>query len=294
MDGARRHAAAPGENKPMPEVHHNDRDAVEASIADELFALLGTGRQTEPFSARHAGFDLPAAYRVAAAVNERRRQRGERPVGRKIGFTNRTIWPEYGVWAPIWGPVWDTTQADLQPPPATVALDGLAEPRIEPEIVFGIGRTPEPGMDDAAMLGCIDWVAHGFELVQSVYPGWRFTAPDTVAAFGLHGRLHVGPRHAVAGREARWLAELPAFRIELRCDGVTADRGASSNVLDSPLAALRHLVEVLAADTAQPPLGAGEMVTTGTLTRALPVASGQTWSTVLSGIALDGIAIRFR
>src|SRR5213076_1717815 len=31
------------------------------------------------------------------------------PMGYKIGFTNRTIWQRYGVYAPIWGTVWDTT-----------------------------------------------------------------------------------------------------------------------------------------------------------------------------------------
>jgi 2-oxo-3-hexenedioate decarboxylase len=64
-------------------------------------------------------------------------------------------------------------------------------------------------------------------------------------------------------------------------------------VLDGPVLALKHLVEVLAADPVNPPLAAGEIVTTGTLTRALPVAPGETWSTALTGVALDGIAVRF-
>ena len=72
-----------------------------------------------------------------------------------------------------------------------------------------------------------------------------------------------------------------------------ADHGLAVNVLDGPLSALRHLVEMLARDPGNPPLSAGEIVTTGTLTRALPVAPGETWSTGLSGIALDGISVRF-
>ena len=32
-----------------------------------------------------------------------------KPVGRKIGFTNRAIWPKYGVYQPIWGTVYDRT-----------------------------------------------------------------------------------------------------------------------------------------------------------------------------------------
>jgi 2-oxo-3-hexenedioate decarboxylase len=55
---------------------------------------------------------------------------------------------------------------------------------------------------------------------------------------------------------------------------------------------LRHLIDVLAHDQLNPPLAAGEIVTTGTLTRAFPVSAGATWTTELNGIALDGIHLR--
>ena len=82
-------------------------------IAAEAFAVLGTGRQIAPFSKACPDLGLADAYRVTAAVRARREARGERPIGRKIGFTNRTIWAEYGVYAPIWGYVYDSTVRDL-------------------------------------------------------------------------------------------------------------------------------------------------------------------------------------
>jgi 2-keto-4-pentenoate hydratase len=156
-------------------------------IAKEAIAVLGTGRQVAPFSSRRSDFGLEGAYRVTAAIRAQRETRGERPVGRKIGFTNRTIWPEYNVHAPIWGYVYDRTVHDLPKGGADFSLNGLAEPRIEPEIVFGLASMPAPGMDEYALLGCVDWVAHGFEIVQSIFPNWTFLAADTVAAYGLHG-----------------------------------------------------------------------------------------------------------
>jgi 2-oxo-3-hexenedioate decarboxylase len=279
----------------MPETAVNAARAPldSAAIAAEIFALVGTGRQVAPYSARYEGLDLAAAYRVAADVHARRIARGERPVGRKIGFTNRTIWAEYDVWAPIWGYMYDSTVRDLASAGEGLNLAGLAEPRIEPEIVFGLAEPPAQGMDDAALLRCIDWVAHGFEIVQSLFPAWKFAAADTVAAYGLHGRLLVGERRPVAPQRDRWLATLAAFEIDLACDGEVRDRGRAANVLDGPLSALRHLVEVLARDPAMPPLAAGEIVTTGTLTRALPVAAGQTWTTVLRGVDLPANRLRF-
>src|SRR5215217_5040276 len=262
-------------------------------LAAEAFDLLDTGRQTAPFSSRLPRFDLDDAYRVTAGVRQMREAGGETALGRKIGFTNRTIWDEYQIDAPMWGYIYDRTVHDLDDMGATVSLAGLAEPRIEPEIIFGLAVAPVPGMDERALLECVDWVAHGFELVQSIFPRWEFTLPDTVAAYGLHGRLIIGPRHALADTRDDWARDLSTFRIDLERDGTVVDQGRASNVLGGPLSALRHLVEVLASDPVNPPLAAGEIVTTGTLTRAFPLAAGETWTTQPKGVALDGIAIRF-
>jgi 2-oxo-3-hexenedioate decarboxylase len=262
-------------------------------IAKEALAVLGTGRQVAPFSARWPDFRLEDAYRVAAAVRAEREARGERPVGRKIGFTNRTIWAEYNVHAPMWGYLYDRTVHDLPKGSMGASLRGLAEPRIEPEIVFGLAAAPTPGMNERALLGCIDWVAHGFEIVQSIFPDWTFLAADTIASYGLHGALWIGPRHSVASRSAEWRLELSAFEIDLCRNRILIDHGRAANVLDGPIFALRHLVELLAGDSLNPPLAAGEIVTTGTLTRAFPVAEGEEWSTEPTGVPLEGARIRF-
>jgi 2-oxo-3-hexenedioate decarboxylase len=262
------------------------------AIAAEAFAALGSGRQILPFSSRYPSFTLDDAYRVTDRVRQLREAGGETVIGRKIGFTNRTIWDEYGVHAPIWSYVYDGTVRDLAAVEA-LPLAEFSEPRIEPEIVFGLAAAPTSGMDEAALLSCIDWVALGYEIVQSIFPGWKFSAADTVAAYGLHGALLIGPRHPVGPRAAEWRRTLATFEIDLSCDGRLTDHGRAADVLDGPLSALRHLVELLARDPVNPPLAAGEIVTTGTLTRALPVASGETWSTALSGIALDGLQLRF-
>jgi 2-oxo-3-hexenedioate decarboxylase len=276
----------------MPDHASGTTSAVDA-IAGEAFAVLNTGRQVASFSPRLPGFALADAYRVTAAVRRLREARGETVLGRKIGFTNRTIWAEYGVYAPIWGYVYDRTVRSLADVEDGFSLVGLAEPRIEPEIMFGLAAAPRPGMDEAGLLACIDWVAHGFEIVQSIFPAWKFSAPDTVAAYGLHGALLIGPRHPIAARAEDWLRRLATFEIDLERDGEVMDHGRAANVLDGPLSALRHLVDLLAQDPVNPPLAAGEIVTTGTLTRAFPVAPGETWTTQLTGVALDPVRVRF-
>ena len=107
------------------------------AIADEVFATLGSGGQVAPFSARPGGLTLDEAYRVTALLDRRRADHGERRIGRKIGFTNRTIWAEYAVYAPIWGHVYASTVHDLDEQ-TILPLATFSEPRIEPEIVFGL------------------------------------------------------------------------------------------------------------------------------------------------------------
>ena len=184
------------------------------AIAAEAFAVLDTGHQISPFSARLSAFDLDDAYRVTAAIRQMREMRGEVPVGRKIGFTNRTIWAEYNVYGPVWGYVYNRTVHNLAEIGNTFSLVGLAEPRIEPEIVFKLALAPAPGMNEKSLLACIDWVAHGFEIVQSIFPGWKFSAPDTVVAFGLHGALVIGPRHSIAAHAEEWSRTLSTFEID--------------------------------------------------------------------------------
>lgn len=260
------------------------------AIAVEALTALDTGRQIEPLSSRTSSFSLDDAYRVTAAVRKMREARGELPVGRKIGFTNRTVWAEYG---PIWGYVYNRTVHNLAEIGDTFSLMGLAEPRIEPEIIFKLALAPAPGMDETALMACLDWVGHGFEIVQSIFPGWKFSAPDAVAAFGLHGALLIGPRHSIAAYAEDWSRTLSTFEIDLKRDGTVVDHGRATNVLDGPVSALRHLVDILVRDQVNPLLAAGEIVTTGTLTRALPVSAGETWTTELSGVGLDGICVRF-
>jgi 2-oxo-3-hexenedioate decarboxylase len=242
-------------------------------------------------SSRDSSLDSAAAYRVSAEIFKRRRARGERTVGRKIGFTNRLIWDEYRVSSPMWGHVYDHTVTRLSDPAARLAIGHLAQPRIEPEIVLHFGSAPGGTNDEIELLSTIDWIAHGFEIVQTHFLDWKFTLADTIADFGLHGALVVGPPRPVSELDDV-VGRLRAFTIALAKDGIVQAHGAGANVLDSPLMAALHLVRVLRGQPLFEPIRAGEIVTTGTLTLALPIRAGETWTTSLSGIDLPGLALR--
>jgi 2-oxo-3-hexenedioate decarboxylase len=257
--------------------------------ATEILDAIDHQKRLVPFS----GIEMPQAYAVVAEMKRLRAARGEKVLGRKIGFTNRTIWDEYKVFAPIWGYMYDTTLSDAAAA-RNVSLAKFAEPRIEPEIAFGFSRAPEAGMSPVQILDCVDWAAHGFEIVQSHYPDWKFTAPDTVANNALHAAFFLGEKVSLANGRAAWLNALTDFEIALYRNNELVDTGHARNVLDGPLFAIKHLLDLLKGDPHNPPVAAGEIITTGTVTKAFPVAGGETWSTEVHGLKLPGIEIRFR
>lgn len=263
-----------------------------AAIAREAIAAITDHRQIATFSSRRGGLTLADSYRVTPLLRATLEARGETIVGRKIGFTNREMWKVYGAKAPVWGYVTDRTMHDLARMPSQRVVN-FVEPRIEPEIMFGMKIQPAPDMSEVALLDCIDWVSFGFEIVQSIFPGWQFQASDTVAANGVHGALLIGTRHAIEPRKAQWLREFATFRVELACAGKPTQHGGGALVLDSPLLALQHLVQLLAHDPHNPPIDAGEIISTGTLTLAMPVSAGETWTAKASGIPLEEISLLF-
>ncbi|KPK08102.1 MAG: hypothetical protein AMJ64_04480 [Betaproteobacteria bacterium SG8_39] len=251
------------------------------------------GSTVAPFSERYADLTPEDGYRAAARLHAQRVAQGWTPAGRKIGFTNRTIWKRYGVYEPMWGMVYDRTLLFSRQGRARVALAGLAQPRIEPEICFRLASAPpRDTRDPQALLAAIEWVAHAIEIVQCHHPAWRLKIADCTADNGLHGRLVVGTPVPVA-RLPDLAERLPALEVTLRRADQVVDHGVGANVLDSPLNALAFLIEVLAKQPEAPPLAAGEIITTGVLTDAHPVAPGETWSTAFEGLPLAGLEVRF-
>ncbi|HEY2629557.1 MAG TPA: fumarylacetoacetate hydrolase family protein [Usitatibacter sp.] len=262
-----------------------------AAIARELRAAQDEVRVVAPFTSRIPGFDIPAAYEVADLLHRENIRAGAHPVGRKLGFTNPGMWATYGVTQPIWAYMYDTTVHDLRDG-TPWSLAKFVDPKIEPEIILHFCKPPS-STDPAAILECIDWIAHGFEIVQSRYPGWKFAGADAVAAASLHGMLLVGERHSVESLGPGITRDLAAFNISLLRDGAPVAAGKGTDVLGSPLLAVAHLVAVLKDQPQYVPIQAGEMVTTGTITMAQSMRAGERWSTALEGIGLAGIHASF-
>jgi len=267
-----------------------------AAIATRLIKAYDTATQIAPITQAEPAFDIPAAYEVLREIENRRRiAQGWQTVGRKIGFTNSTIWSRYGVYQPMWAHIWSHSMHFAKDGHATLDLKPFVQPRIEPEVVFRLRAPLPPTSDPIEILRCVEWVAPGFEIVQSHFPDWKFTAPDCTAAFGLHGALIVGTTIPVTDRNRHALAAaLPTFPLTLRKGRAVVERGIGSNVLGSPALALAHLARVLATQPQFQALAAGEVITTGTITDAWPIAAGETWASDYGTLGIGGVTVEFK
>ena len=157
-------------------------------IASEISNSISLAKQIEPFSKRGLVLSIQEAYDVARVV--RQKLGPAEIVGQKIGFTNRNIWNIYEVDEPIWGPMTTSSVSYFDSNFLKVDLSQFCEPRIEPEVVVCLKQKPEFNTDNPEI--SLDWIAPGFEIVDSIYPNWKFSLTDAIASGGLHGCLVVG------------------------------------------------------------------------------------------------------
>jgi 2-keto-4-pentenoate hydratase len=265
---------------------------LDARAESRLLPLLSA---EEPLS-------IPDAYQVASRITAIRTAQGETQVGRKIGFAINKDWDRYGVTdtvaEPIWAPIFDTTVRYAEDNHGIQSLAGALQPRIEPEIIFKLGTAPPPDATLDQVADCIEWMAHGFEIVSCPFANWEFTTADVIAAFGLHGTLIIGEPHVLSSATRRNLALLlTSSSVSLSCstdqNAILRAAGFCNDILDSPLHALLQLHRLLQSQPNAAPLRAGEIISTGTWTDAYPIQAGQTWITAFSGIALQGLTVSF-
>ncbi len=264
------------------------------TLAQELMAAYASGQVTVPPSARDAGFDLAAAYTVEAELVRLRRASGRTTVGRKVGYANKALWRVLKLDTLVWARMYDDTVRYAEDDVATLSLGHMYSPKIEPEIVFRLKKPLEGDLrEPAAVLDDVEWLALGFEIIDCVFPGWTFTPADFVASFGLHKALVVGETRLVeTERIPELVGQLATFKVRLMKDRQLVDEGSGKNSLRSPALCLGELGSAISRQPGAEPLGAGELVSSGTLTDSHPIASGETWTAIVDGLDLPSVTLR--
>jgi len=249
--------------------------------AAEILSAYKSGDIIPTLSGRDPAFDLAKAYEVES---EFKRLRGVPPVGLKVGYANKAVWRALKLETLVWAHMYEDTVHDSV---NEITLPYWRSPKIEPEIVFNMKQPPSGGADAATVLDSTEWIALGFEIIDSPFPDWQFKPADFVAAFGLHLGLAVGEPTQVSSHLIPSLVEqLASFKVRLLKGDTMVEEGWGKNSLRSPALCVGEL----ASRTA---LGPGDLVSSGTLTNGQPIAQGDVWKAELEGLPLAPITLRF-
>ncbi|MFC6883144.1 MULTISPECIES: 2-keto-4-pentenoate hydratase [Actinomadura] len=226
-----------------------------AKLADALDAAVRDARAIPKLTERDP-FDVATAYLVQREVIDRRKARGERLAGVKMGFTSRAKMVQMGVDDVIWGLLTDAMVVE-----STVDASALIHPRIEPEIAFLIGReVRSPADAGAAVAG----VAVGFEVLDSRYEDFKFTLPDVIADNASAAGFGFGSWHPPR--------DLANVGLIMEIDGRVAQTGSSAAILGDPWRSLRAAARL--AQEAGIALEPGHVVLAGAATAAVPLPAG--------------------
>jgi 2-keto-4-pentenoate hydratase len=187
--------------------------------------------------------------------------------GWKIGATTAAGRAHIGVDQPFPGRLFERYRHDEGEP---VPADSLMMAVAEPEFAFRMGRDLEPGVEHsmADVLAAVDSLVLALEM-----PDSRYTDYSTVGNAQLLADSACCSRF-VAGRDVPGWQDLDLAKqpVSVSIDGVEFDRGSGELVMGDPRVALHWLALEL------PKLGrrlrAGDIVSTGTATKPVPVKAG--------------------
>lgn len=234
---------------------------------DRLAARLASARQQRTFcepisSTVEIGID--DAYAIQRAGTAIRLGRGETIAGWKLGYTSLAMRAQMNIDAPNFGPLTDVMLLASDQP----VSPSLIQPRVEPEIGLRFARSlsGRVGIDDV-----LDAVGEAFaclEVVDSVYPDYRFRLEDNTADGSSAAQVVVGPVLGALGA----LDRLDEVAVELWHNGQLAGSATGAAASGHPAAGVVWLVEQLSRDGRQ--LHGGDIVITGGLTKAVPLAIG--------------------
>ena len=262
------------------------------NLSNYLIECLENMSQAQLPSKTISNFSLSDAYRIALEIKEIRENKKEKASGIKVGFTNKTIWDKYSVNAPIYGFMYSSTVLNTR---QSFSPEKFLEPKFEPEIFFRLSKKPHREMSDIDLIACCESFGIGVELVQSIYKGWTFKLPDTVAGFGLHGQYKILEEMAIPSDENNRVVlidQLKNFNLTLKKNSKVMEHGKSKNILEeSPLAALRSYIEF--CETNIDWLILNGPITTGTITDAYDINKADVFSCELDRLFEKKFVVKF-
>lgn len=240
-------------------------DKIILQLARELYAAESGHAPIAALTDRHPGISNDEAYQVQLAGMRLRMAEGHVIVGKKIGLTSKAMQSALGVFEPDYGYITDRMMV-LEGEP--LSLSELIAPKVEAEIAFVLKEDlVGPGITVAKVLQATAGIMPALEIIDTRIKDWKIKIQDTIADGASNGKVIVSGR-LVPVEEC----DMRLMGLVLEKNGETVATAAGAAVLGHPANAVAWLANKLAAYGIT--LKAGEIIMSGSLTAACPVAAG--------------------
>jgi 2-keto-4-pentenoate hydratase len=239
-----------------------------SEVREAAAALLGayrSGTPIPPLSATYPGATIADAYRIQQEQVRVWADAGDEVRGHKIGLVSAAIQRQMGVHEPDYGHL---TAGMFHSGHRPIPAGAFLQPRIEPEIAFVLGsrlRGPGVTVDDARR--AVRCLLPALEIVDSRIRDWRISIVDTIADNASSGAVILGDTPIDPAD-----VDLAATNCVLLRNGTVTETGTGAAVLGTPLNALAWLANAVGVLGVS--LESGQIVLSGSLTRAIAIAPG--------------------
>lgn len=235
------------------------------ALAEMLLAAEQSQKPIPPLTESDPGISVDEAYRIQLLVMEMKKSRGQVVVGKKIGITSLAMQNMLGVKEPDYGHILDgMVVMEAEKIPTT----DLIKPRIEGELAFVLKEDLQgPGVALTEVIRCSEGVIPSLEIIDSRIVDWKIKLPDTVADNASSARIVLGGTITPIKT-----LDLRTVGMVLEKNGEVAATAAGAAVLGHPAQAVAWLANKLAVYGI--PLRKGEIILSGSLTAATPIAAG--------------------
>lgn len=243
-----------------------------SQLVSDLDDALRTGEPIDPLTDEH-DLTIDEAYEIQGELIEKRKSRGQRRIGHKIGLTSEGIQNQLGVDEPDFGKILD----DMFVSSGEIPMDDLIEPRVEPEIGFVLDEDLSAPVTYLDVLSATRGVLPVVEVIDSRVADWDIQIQDTIADNASSACIVAAESiHDVAN------VDLSMEAVKLYRNGRLESSGIGANVLGHPARAVAWLVNRIGESGER--IEAGELVLSGSFVPATDLAEGDVFEVRFSTI----------
>jgi len=229
----------------------------------------------DPLTATHPNMTVADAYAIQRVVMEDRVTAGNAVIGKKVGLTSKAMQNFLQVSEPDFGHLHTDMLFDEE---FAIPVSRFIQPKVEAEIAFVLSEDLKgPGVTMLDVLRCSAGVIPAFEIIDSRIANWKIKIQDTIADNGSSAGLVLGSKLIPVDA-----INLKHVGLVLEKNGAILETAAGAAVMGHPAQAVAWLANALG--NMDLPLRKGEIILSGSFTKAFEVKKGDCFMATFGGI----------